>query len=316
MKKYIVVGGNGFIGYNMVNYLKEVDPSSKIIIIDNYSTSDRNEDRINSDKFRNVWHYDVDISDKNNFKGPILEEFKDGDSLFHFAARARVQPSIRDCIGYNNVNVNGTLNLLDLSVKYNVKKFVFSSSSSVYGDTDKYPTDENVDLNPKSPYALQKLIGEQYCKLYADIYDLDTVSLRYFNVYGEGMSLKGAYTLVMGSWINCYNNNEKLIIYGDGEQRRDFTYVKDVVRANYLAYSNSDTQKGDVFNIGNGDNKSINDISDVFKDELNCTFEYGEERLEPKITYANNEKAKKILNWKTTMDVLTWLKTYLKSNII
>lgn len=316
MKKYIVVGGNGFIGYNMVNYLKEVDPSSKIIIIDNYSTSDRNEDRINSDKFRNVWHYDVDISDKNNFKGPILDEFKDGDSLFHFAARARVQPSIRDCIGYNDVNVTGTLNLLDLSVRYKVNKFIYSSSSSVYGDALIYPTKETSELNPKSPYALQKLIGEQYCKLYNDVYGLDTVSLRYFNVYGEGMPLNGAYTLVMGTWINCYNNDEDLIIYGDGRQRRDFTYVKDIVKANYLSYNNLDVKGGEVFNIGNGYNKNINDIADVFKEVLRCEFKYESARLEPKITLADNEKAKKILGWKPTGDVIEWLTKYLKLNIV
>lgn len=314
MKKYIVVGGNGFIGYNMVNHLKRVEPVSKVVIIDNYNTSDRDEERINSDKFRNVWHYDVDISNREEFTGEILEELKDADCVFHFAARARVQPSIKDCLGYHDVNVNGTLNLLHFSVESKVKKFVYSSSSSVYGDAKDYPTLEVTDLNPISPYALQKLIGEQYCRLYSVVYGLDTVCLRYFNVYGEGMPLKGAYTLVMGSWINSYNNGDDLIIYGDGQQRRDFTYVGDVTEANYLSYINN-VKNGEIFNIGSSFNKSINEIAEIFKEVLGCEFKNGPERLEPKITYANNEKARIMLNWKPKGNVINWLRNYLENNI-
>jgi UDP-glucose 4-epimerase len=140
---------------------------------------------------------------------------------------------------------------------------------------------------------MQKLIGEQYCALFSKIYSLDTVCLRYFNVYGERMSLDGAYCLVTGIFARQMLNNEPLTITNDGEQKRDFTYVKDVVYANMLAANHIASLNGEVFNIGNGDNVSINEVADMFGGEKT----YGEKRLEPFETLADNNKAHKILNW-------------------
>ena len=224
------------------------------------------------------------------------------------AARARVQPSIENPILYNATNVEGTLNMLEYARKANARRFVFTSSSSLYGDTETFPTPETLQPNPLSPYGLQKLIGEQYCQLYSRIHDMDTVCLRYFNVYGEGAPTKGAYCLVMGIFIQQALEGKNLTIYGDGQQRRDFTYVGDVVNANILASKCSKKLSGEAFNIGNGDNRSVQEIADVFK--LPC--DYLPARLEPKQTLADNSKAKEVLGWTPTGNVTEWLKGYLK----
>ena len=176
---------------------------------------------------------------------------------------------------------------------------MFSSSSSVYGDVEEkdLPTSESAELTPMSPYAIHKLIGEEYCKLYSKIYDIETVSLRYFNVYGDRQPTEGAYCLVMGIFAQQRLNGQPMTIRGDGEQRRDFTYVGDVVEANIKAakYGHPYLEvSGETFNIGNGDNRSVNQIADMIGgDRINV-----EPVIEPRETLADNSKAKKILDWK------------------
>ena len=298
--RVIVTGGAGFIGSNLVDRL--IDDGHEVSVIDNLSTGkDKN---INPKaKF-----YRKDITQMR--RDSDFTMFKGVDVVFHTAALARVQPSIEDPISFNRVNVDGTLNLLKACVDYGVKRFVFSSSSSVYGNVDTFPTSENSPLNPISPYALQKLIGEQYCKLFSDIYGLETVCLRYFNVYGKRQLLEGAYTLVMGKFAQQLLNNEPMTIRGDGEQRRDFTYVGDVVEANILASTNTemytDNVKCRAFNIGNGDNRSVNQIADMLGGErVNV-----DPVIEPKETLADNSKAREMLGWKTTMKIEEWVDDY------
>ena len=232
--------------------------------------------------------------------------FEDVDVVFHTAALARVQPSIENPIEYHDVNVNGTLNVLKACVDYDVSRFVFSSSSSVYGDVEEkdLPTSEESELNPMSPYALHKLIGEQYCKLYSDLYGLETVSLRYFNVYGERQNTEGAYCLVMGVFAQQLLDGKPMTINGDGEQRRDFTYVGDVVDANIKCATTLGFEfNGEVFNIGANDNRSVNDVANLLGgDSIN-----NPPVLEPRQTRADNSKAKKILNWKTTQNFEEWV---------
>ena len=180
------------------------------------------------------------------------------------------------------------------------------------GSNSNSGTSENSPLNPISPYALQKLIGEQYCKLFSDIYGLETVCLRYFNVYGKRQLLEGAYTLVMGKFAQQLLNNEPMTIRGDGEQRRDFTYVGDVVEANILASTNTemytDNVKCRAFNIGNGDNRSVNQIADMLGGErVNV-----DPVIEPKETLADNSKAREMLGWETTMKIEEWVDGYKK----
>ena len=224
-KKAIVTGGAGFIGSNLVDKL--IDMGVEVHVIDDLSTGF--EKNINP----KATFHKIDISTIN----PELTwyEFKNTDVIFHTAALARVQPSIEDPIPFDNVNVSGTLRMLKLAHNLGVKRFVYSASSSCYGNNKKFPTPEEESTNPLSPYGLQKYIGEQYCKMFSEVYNLDTVSLRYFNVYGERMNLEGAYKLVIAIFADQMLNGKPLTINNDGEQRRDFTYVGDVVEANILA---------------------------------------------------------------------------------
>ena len=157
-----------------------------------------------------------------------------------------------------------TINILKACSEGKVKRLIYSASSSAYGNTDKLPSKEEDKINPISPYAMQKYYGEVCCKMFSQVYGLETVSLRYFNVYGERQNLDGAYALVMCVFAKQRMNNEPLLtIRGDGEQRRDFTHVYDVANANYLAMNSSKVGNGEVINIGNSDNRSVNEIANL-----------------------------------------------------
>lgn len=281
MEKVIVTGGAGFIGSHLVNEL--VKQGIKVTVLDNLSTGKKQNinpkaEFIECDIFKNTY-------------GDLDFLLNGADTVFHLAAKTAVQESIEKPSLYNNVNVVGTLNLLEAAAAMKVKRFVFSSSSSVYGDA-KSPTSETHPLNPISPYALSKLIGEQYCKLYSNIYDIDTVCLRYFNVYGDRMNNEG-YKLVFPIFKEQMLNNKPLTINNDGKQRRDFIYVDDVVKANILAATDTDPLNGEVFNIGSGKNHSVNEIADMFGGKK----QYGNKVIEPFETLANNTKAQERLGW-------------------
>ena len=301
MKKAIVTGGAGFIGSNLVDRL--IDQGVEVTVIDDLSTG--NKDNINPKaEFYEMSLLDLDASKSNPYT--INKIFEDVDVVFHLAALARVQPSIEDPISFNKINVEGTVKLLFACHNAGVKRVVYSASSSCYGDATILPTPEDHSTNPLSPYGLQKYIGEQYCKMFSEVYDLDTVSLRYFNVYGERMALEGAYCLVMGIFAKQMLEDKPLTITNDGNQRRDFTYVQDVVDANILAAMYNDPLNGESFNIGNGNNYSVNEVADMLEGEKT----YGEKRIEPFETLADNTKAKNILGWIPKGDLQTWIKKY------
>ena len=303
MKKAIVTGGAGFIGSNLVDRLIELD--FKVIIFDDLSTGKI--ENINN----NAIFYELDVSNliPNTEKYfSLVKELEDVDYLFHTAAKARVQPSIDDPISFNKANVDGTLNMLCFAKDINVKRFIYSASSSAYGNAEVFPTPEIHPTNPLSPYGLQKYIGEQYCSVFSNVYGLDTVSLRYFNVYGERMLLEGAYCLVIGIFAEQMLNNKPLTVNNDGNQRRDFTYVGDVVNANILAAMFIEKLNGEVFNIGNGENFSVNELVKMFGGKS----VQGKKVLEPQQTLADNSKAKKILNWKLKGNLPNWIAGYKK----
>ena len=297
IKKAIVTGGAGFIGSNLVDKL--IDMGVEVHIIDNLSTGF--EKNINPKAhFHKIDISELDPRDNNKFKNT--------DVIFHCAALARVQPSIKDPVPFDKVNVNGTLRILKLAHDLKVTRFVYSASSSCYGNNKNFPTPETESTNPLSPYGLQKYIGEQYCKMFSEVYNLDTVSLRYFNVYGERMNLEGAYKLVIAIFADQMLKGKPLTIINDGNQRRDFTYVGDVVNANILAATHSERLDGEVFNIGNGNNFSVNELADMFGGEK----QYGIEALEPFLTLADNSKAKEILGWNPKGNLSTWIIKYKK----
>lgn len=284
----IVTGGLGFIGSHLVDLL--IEQGHEVLIIDNLSTGKK----VNLNP-KATFRFG-DIRDKN-----LWSSFDKYDYVFHLAALARIQPSIDDPITSNAVNLDGTLNVLEYCRKHN-SKIIFSGSSSVYSG-DILPTKESDPTHPKSPYALQKLISEYYIKLYSELYDVPYTILRYFNVYGERQILDGAYAAVVGIFLNQKQEGKPLTITNDGEQKRDFTYVKDVAKANYMAMS----WDNNVFNIGTGKNYSINQIAKLIGDKI----EYiGKRHGEVMETLADNSKALSV-GWKPETDIEDWVCAYL-----
>lgn len=294
MKKVIVTGGAGFIGSNLVDRL--IDMGVEVVILDNLSTGKEN-----------------NVNPKAEFiKCDLTKDrplFNDIDTVFHLAATPQVQHSIENPT--DNNNIDSLINTLNLSKRSGVKRFIFSSSSAVYGNPKYVPIDENHPTTPLSPYALHKLIGEQYCKLYSDIYGLDTVCLRYFNVYGNRMSNEGAYKSVISVFKEQYNKKQPLNIVNDGEQKRDFVSVDDIIQANILCAINPHTFKGNIYNIGTGTAYTVNEIADMFGGEK----QYSEERIEPKNSIAENAKIRLELDFDFTNDLKNFI-TKVKQEIV
>lgn len=247
---YLVTGGAGFIGSHIVRRL--VSDGTVIRVVDNLSTgrAAQLKDLQNSIEF-----IEADLAD-NRVSDSVVEGV---DCVLHQAAIPSVQRSIKDPLGTNRANVSATLNLLESCRKVGVRRFVYAASSSAYGDTEVLPKTEAMSPNPLSPYALQKLVGERYCKLYYDLYGLQTVSLRYFNVFGPDQDPSSEYSAVIPKFINKVLANEPLTVYGDGEQSRDFTYVENIVEANMLAL-NAAEACGGVYNVGCGERISLNGL--------------------------------------------------------
>ena len=298
MKKAIVTGGAGFIGSNLTDEL--IKQGVEVTVLDDLSTGKK--ENINPKAIF------IECNLATVSQTDLTSYINGADTIFHLAALARVQPSIENPLPYNDVNVTGTLNILFAAHQMGIKRVVYSASSSAYGETEILPTPESAPTNPLSPYGLQKYVGEQYCKMFSEVYGLDTVSLRYFNVYGERMSLEGAYKLVIPIFADQMLKNKPLTITNDGNQRRDFTYVGDVVNANILAATNPEDLKGEVFNIGNGNNYSVNELADMLGGEKT----YGEKRIEPFATLADNSKARKTLKWDPKGNLPTWIEGYKK----
>jgi UDP-glucose 4-epimerase len=292
--KFIVFGGAGFIGSNMVDYL--ISLGHDVVVIDNLSTG--NIKNLN----KKTIFYNLDISDKKNID-TLKHLCNHYDYIIHMAATPNVQGSIDFPLESNDNNFQTTLNILESMKGTKIKKIVFSSTSSVYGNTQKYPTNENCDLNVLSPYGLQKLMSEKYIELYSKIFGINGVCLRYFNVFGNRMTNQGAYKSVISVFKEQYDLNLPLTITNDGNQRRDFIHVDDVVNANYLSCI-SDTGSFEIFNVGSGDNISVNEIASYFNHQ---TINIGN-RIEPFLTLCDNDKIKKILKWEPKINVQDWLK--------
>jgi nucleoside-diphosphate-sugar epimerase len=280
-RRVLVTGGAGFIGSHLVDAL--VKRSYTVHVLDNFSTG--------SHEHRNslVEVINADIRDGQS----ITPAFKGVDCVFHAAALPRVPLSIEKPLDTHLVNVDGTLNVLIAARDAGVRRVVFSGSSSVYGEQSQLPLQEDMTPNPLSPYALQKLTGEQYTRLFHHLYGMETLTLRYFNVFGPRMSIEGAYVTVIGAFLRARLDRKPLLIYGDGEQTRDFTHVRDVVRANLLAMD-SDIADGRALNIGHGRSVSVNWIAErIGQPTLHLPARPGE----PRHTLADSSRADKVLGW-------------------
>ena len=297
--KSLVTGGAGFIGSNLIDEL--VKMGHDVVVIDNeYSDA--------HDHFywnHNTRNYKFDIRDYENTR-PLYDGV---DYVFHIAAEARIQPAILNPVGAISINSVGTCTVLQCAREAGVKKLMYSSTSAGYGMNPQ----PNVETQPDdclNPYSVSKVNGEKLCKMYTDLFGLDTVIFRYFNAYGERQPVRGQYAPVIGIFLRQLAAGEPLTIVGDGEQRRDFTYVKDIVNANIMAaLSNADKEAyGQVYNVGSGKNYSVNEIASFISDDtINIPPRVGEARN----SLANIDKIRKTFAWKPEMNVEEWIKTQL-----
>ena len=290
MAKYLVTGGAGFIGSHISEELVKRD--HEVRILDNFLTG----------KKENI----VSLLDKIEFIEGDIKDFEtcqhalEGvDFVLHQAALPSVPRSIKDPLTTNENNIRGTLNVLLASREAKVKKVVFASSSSVYGDDTHLPKIEGRQGNPLSPYALSKLVGEHYCRIFSQIYGLSTVFLRYFNIFGPRQDPFSQYAAVIPNFITKMLKGEKPIIFGDGEQSRDFTFVSNVVEANILASKAQDVS-GEAFNIACGERTTVNSLVNTINEVLNKNIDPVHDEPRPgdvKNSFAEISKARKMLKY-------------------
>ena len=269
MPNYLVTGGAGFIGSHIVERL--LKDGHFVRVLDNFSSGKR--ENLNFTYGLSAMSYDLIQGDIRNYN-TCLEACRGIDAIFHQAALRSVPKSMKSPHDYNAVNIDGTLNMLEAARENKVKRFVFASSSSVYGDTDQFPEKEDAYPLLISPYALSKLAGEYYLRVFSENYGLETVSLRYFNVFGPRQALDDEYAVVIPKFIDCILNDKQPPIFGNGKQSRDFTYIDNVVEANILAATVSlrNTQyaiRNTVFNVANGKDNTVLGLVDALNKIMN-----------------------------------------------
>ena len=300
--RVLVTGGNGFIGSHIVDKL--VDMQYNVTVIDNQSAESNEEFYVN-DKTEN---YVVDICDYEKVR-PLMT---DVDVVFHLAAESRIQPSILNPIHATQVNVVGTCNILQAARDAGVERVIYSSTSAGYGLKNESPLTEDMPKDCLNPYSVTKCAAEELCVMYNNLFGLKTISLRYFNVYGERQPYKGQYAPVVGIFLDQYNKNQPMTVVGDGSQRRDFVHVTDVTNANIIAsLTNNEEAFGEVFNVGTGKNYSILELAKVIGGE----YKYIPSRPgEAKDTLSDNTKINNILKWKPMIDFEEWIKGEINGN--
>ena len=288
----LVTGGNGFIGGHIVDEL--INRGHQVPVIDNLSSPFHEKFYYN----REAVYIKSDIND--------VEDFGGIDYVFHLAAESRIQPTLENPVLAALTNTVGTCTVLQCAKEAGVKRVVYSSTSSGYGLKNKIPLNENMPDDCLNPYSVTKISGEKLCKMYTDLFDLETVVFRYFNVYGERHPVKGQYAPVIGIFIRQKNNGEKLTIVGDGRQTRDFTHVSDVVQANILASDiNNKKPVGELINLGTGTNNSVIEIAQM----VSGKYSFLPARLgEAQDTLANISKAYELLGWEAKVRVEDWIK--------
>jgi UDP-glucose 4-epimerase len=292
MPKVLVTGGAGFIGSNLTESL--LKRRHWVRVLDDFSTGKR-ENIIFSKEYHSMEILEGDIRDLHTCK----KATRGVEYIFHQAALPSVQRSVEDPETSNAVNVGGTLNILLAAKEEGVKRVIYASSSSIYGDTPALPKHEEMPPHPLSPYALQKYIGEQYCRLFYQLYGLDSVSLRYFNIFGPKQDPNSVYSAVIPKFIDALLHDRPPIIFGDGEQSRDFTFIENVVQANLLAMSAKHLH-GEAMNIACGKRISLNQLLRILKKILGSKLApiYQEPRKgDVRHSLADIRKSKKILNY-------------------
>ncbi|MBZ9577559.1 SDR family oxidoreductase [Patescibacteria group bacterium] len=289
----LITGGAGFIGSHLVDRL--IRDGHKVVVIDNLSTGKKENLNPEAD------FHNLDICDFNKIK-PL---FQGVDFVFHLAAIPRVPVSVEDPVGTAKSNILGSINVFKAAADAKVKRVIFASSSAIYGDQKTLPFREDMKPNPLSPYALQKLSGEQFADLFTKLYKIPIVSLRYFNVYGPRIDFDSDYGLVIGKFLNQKIQGKPLTIFGDGEQTRGFCYVDDVTDANIKAAQSEETKGGEVINISSEESHSINYLAKVIGGEV----KYLPPRPgDPRHTKADITLAKNLLSWEPKISFKEGLK--------
>ena len=293
----MITGGAGFIGSHVVDEL--INLGHTLCVVDNESSNSNEEFYWRND----VKNYKLDIKDYTQCAIPF-EEFRP-KYVFHLAAYARIPPSIKNPIIACENNIIGTCNILQLSRLHECRRVIYSSTSSAYGIKNEAPQHEDMNRDCLNPYSVSKLAAEDLCKMYYSLYGLETVSLRYFNVYGQRQPLRGQYAPVVGIFLRQKAEGKPLTVVGDGSQRRDFTNVKDVAKANILAMDlNNEKVAGEVFNVGTGKNYSILEIANIISNKV----EFIDKRMgEAKETLADTRKSKEILRYSASIDLEDYL---------
>jgi UDP-glucose 4-epimerase len=285
MKKAVVTGGGGFIGSHIVDAL--VERGDDVHVIDKY-VGGKYQDWLNP---RATYH-ELDIRSTDD----IQKVMEGADTVFHTAALPRVPYSIEHPVETTDVNVTGTASVLTAAARAKVRRVVYSASGSAYGEQSVMPLVETMPANPVNPYGLQKHVGELFARVWSTTYGLETVSLRYFNIYGPRLDPTGPYALAVGAFLLAKKEGRPLTIFGDGTITRDYTHVRDAVRANLLAAESDKVGKGEVINIGAGRNVTIQHLAELInggKDGI----QYAAPRIEAHDSQADNRKAKELLGW-------------------
>ncbi len=299
MSKVLVTGGAGFIGSNLVSRL--LDEGHSVTVIDNESSL------VHDTFFWNLGCVNVraDIRDFSQ----IEKHFEDVDFVFHLAAQSRIQPSITAPLDTISTNIMGTANVLEASRLYGVQRVIYSTTSSYYGLKNSTPNIETQPEDCLNPYSLSKVTGDKLCKLYSDLYNLETVTLRYFCVYGKNEPLKGEYAPVIGLFIRQFQEGKPLTVIGDGQQIRDFTHIEDVVEANYLAMTSSRMGTGETYNVGSGKSLSILEIAGLISD--NIIF-LPPRPAEARASMADTSKIQSHYGWSPKKDLRSYIQQQLK----
>ena len=302
----LVTGGAGFIGSHLVDKLLEM--GHQVTVVDNES-SICNQKFYWNDK---AWNVKADISDAQVMEqvfSCVNEGMPKIDWVFHLAAYSRIQIALKNPVGCVRTNVLGTTTLLQNAREHGVKAFINSSTSSSYGLKNEPPLREDMTPDCLNPYSVSKVAAENICKMYSDLFDINTVSLRYFNVYGDRQPLVGQYAPVVGLFLEQWKKGEAFTIVGDGEQRRDFTHVDDVVKANIAAAERASDISGEIINVGTGTNHSVNQIADTICSCYTKNF-IPPRPAEARVTLADISKAKKLLGYMPSIEISDWIDEY------